>query len=116
MISIAKRNLRQLKFADIKFNDFKRYEEGADEYAKLWTYPPLPKFHRIKLIGKFQEGQAYYKAALPADFHEGNPTEGVTFKSDLLDKSVKAYEDAVNAFKDSVFHIGVEDGRYDDFA
>ena len=106
----------QLKFADIKFNDFKRYEEAADEYAKLWAYPPLPKFHRLKLIGKFQEGQAYYKAALPADFHEGNPTEGVTFKSDLLDKSVKAYEDAVNAFKDSVFRIGVEDGRYDDFA
>lgn len=106
----------QLKFADIKFNDFKRYEEAADEYAKLWTYPPLPKFHRLKLIGKFQEGQAYYKAALPADFHEGDSTEGVTFKTELLDKSVKAYEDAVNAFKDSVFLIGVEDGRYDDFA
>ena len=106
----------QLKFADIKFNDFKRYEEAADEYAKLWTYPPLPKFHRLKLIGKFQEGQAYYKAALPADFREGDSTEGVTFNKDLMDKSVNAYEDAVNAFKDSVFLIGVEDGRYDDFA
>lgn len=106
----------QLKFADIKFNDFKRYEEAAEEYAKVWAYPPLPKFHRLKLIGKFQEGQAFYKAALPADFHEGDTTEGVTFKTDLVEKSVKAYEDAVNAFKDSVFLIGVEDGRYDDFA
>ncbi len=106
----------QLKFADIKFNDFKRYEEAAEEYAKVWTYPPLPKFHRLKLIAKFQEGQAFYKAALPAEFHEGDTTEGVTFNTDLLDKAVKAYEDAVNAFKDSVFLIGVEDGRYDDFS
>ena len=106
----------QLKFADIKFNDFKRYEEAADEYAKLWAYPPLPKFHRLKLIGKFQEGQAYYKAATPSGFNEGDSTDGVTFKTDLLDKAVKAYQDAVNTFEDSAFLIGVEDGRYDDFA
>lgn len=105
----------QLKFADIKFNDFKRYEEAAEEYAKLWTYPPLPKFHRLKLIGKFQEGQAYYKAATPSEFNEGDSTEGVTFKTDLLDKAVKAYQDAVDTFEDSAFLIGVEDGRYDDF-
>ncbi|MDE0505112.1 MAG: tetratricopeptide repeat protein, partial [Candidatus Poribacteria bacterium] len=106
----------QLKFADIKFNDFKRYEEAAEEYAKLWTYPPLPKFHRLKLIGKFQEGQAFYKAAMPSGFREGDSTEGVDFRTDLLEKSVKAYQDAVNTFEDSAFLIGVEDGRYDDFA
>ena len=105
----------QLKFADIKFNDFKRYEEAAEEYGKLWTYPPLPKFHRLKLIGKFQEGQAYYKASMPSDFREGDSTEGVAFNSDLLDKAVKAYQDAVNMFEDGAFLIGVEDGRYDDF-
>ena len=103
----------QLKFAEIKFNDFKQYEAAAAEYAKLWDYPELPKFHTIKLIGKFQEGRAYYEACKPADYREGDPE--AVFNETLLQQSITAYQEAIDKFKDEVFVGGVEDGRYDDF-
>ena len=104
----------QLKFADMKFNDFKQYEAAAAEYAKLWTYAELPKFHLIKLIGKFQEGRAYYKAAKPEDYLEGDPD--AVFNEALLQKSANAYQQAIDKFKHEAFMGGVEEGRYDDFA
>ena len=103
----------QLKFADMKFNDFKQYDEAAAEYAKLWEYRDFPKFHLIKLIGKFQEGRAYYEAATPADYREGD-SEAV-FNEALLQKSVNAYQQAVEKFKDEAFLGGIEMGFYDDF-
>ena len=104
----------QLKFAEIKFDDFKQYEAAAAEYAKLWDYAELPKFHTVKLIGKFQEGRAYYEASKPADYREGD--QEATFNETLLQKSVSAYQQAIDKFKEEAFVGGVEDGRYDDFA
>ena len=104
----------QLKFAEMKFNDFKQYEAAAAEYGKLWDYAELPKFHTIKLIGKFQEGRAYYEASKPADYREGD-TEG-DFNEPLLQKSITAYQEAIDKFNDEAFVGGVEEGRYDDFA
>jgi len=104
----------QLKFADIKFNDFEQYAEAAAEYAQLWDYPKLPKFHLIKLIGKFQEGRAYYEAAKPANYREGD--SNAVLNEALLQKSVNAYQQAVDMFKDSAFLTGVRESRYDDFA
>ena len=103
----------QLKFADIKFNDFKKYEESAAEYAKLWEYTDLPKFHTIKLIGKFQEGRAYYEAAKPEGYNEGDAD--AVFNETLLQKSIEAYQEGTNKFKDEVFMEGVTQERYDDF-
>ena len=103
----------QLKFADMKFNDFKQYEEAAVEYAKLWDYPPLPKFHVIKLIGKFQEGRSYYESAEPEGFREGDAD--ASFDEALLQKSVVAYQQSIDMFKDSAFLPGIEEERYDDF-
>ena len=104
----------QWKFAEIKFNDFKQYEAAAAEYAKLWAFQELPKFHLIKLIGKFGEGQSYYEAAKPEGYNEGD--EDAVFNEALLQKAVNAYQQAINKFKDEAFLSGVEEGRYDDFA
>ena len=103
----------QLKFADMKFNDFKQYDEAGVEYAKLWDYPPLPKFHLIKLIGKFQEGRSYYESAKPEGYREGDAD--AVFNEALLQKSTNAYQQAVDMFKSEAFLPGVEEGRYDDF-
>ena len=51
----------QLRFADIKRTEFQQYVEAAEEYAKLWEYRDLPKFHLVKLMGKFFEGRSYYE-------------------------------------------------------
>ena len=114
----------QLKFADMKFNDFKEYEEAGAEYAKLWEYRDFPKFHLIKLIGKFQEARSYYEAAKPADYREGDPE--AVFNEALVQKAVNAYQQAIDKFKGpeikggesgtGTFLGGVEEGRYDDFA
>ena len=111
----------QLKFADLKFNDFKQYEDAAAEYAKLWEYRDFPKFHLIKLIGKFQEARSYYEAAKPAGYREGDPD--AVFDEVLLQNAVNAYEQAVEKFKgpeikggeSGTFLAGIEQGRYDDF-
>ncbi len=111
----------QLKFADLKFNDFKQYEDAAAEYSKLWEYRDFPKFHLIKLIGKFQEARSYYEAAKPADYREGDPD--AVFNEALLQKAVNAYQQAIDKFKgpeiqggeDGTFLGGIEQGRYDDF-
>ncbi|MCZ6675879.1 MAG: tetratricopeptide repeat protein [Candidatus Poribacteria bacterium] len=103
----------QLKFADMKFSDFKQYDAAAVEYAKLWDYTPLPKFHLIKLIGKFQEARSYFEVAKPADYREGDPE--AVFNEALLQKSINAYRQAIEMFKAEAFLGGVEDGRYDDF-
>ena len=111
----------QLKFADLKFNDFKQYEEAAAEYAKLWEYRDFPKFHLIKLIGKFQEARSYYEASKPAGYREGDPD--AVFNEALLQNAVNAYQEAVDKFKGTeimggesgTFLGGIEQGRYDDF-
>ncbi len=111
----------QLKFADLKFNDFKQYEDAASEYGKLWEYRDFPKFHLIKLIGKFQEARSYYEAAKPAGYREGDPE--AVFNEALLQKAVNAYQQAIDKFKgpevkggeSGTFLGGVEQGRYDDF-
>ena len=100
----------QLKFADMQFNDFKQYLKAAAEYANLWTFMDLPKFHLIKLVGKFQEGRAYYEASKPAE----DDADGA-YDQELLEKSVVAYNAAVEKFKDDAFLGGIEEGRYDDF-
>ena len=104
----------QLQFAWMKFKDFKQYEAAAAEYAKLWDYPELPKFHKVKLDGKSQEASAYYEASKPADYREGDPE--AVFNETLLQKSVNAYQQAIDKFKDEAFLGGVEEGRYDDLA
>ena len=103
----------QLKFADIKFSDFKQYSEAATEYARLWDKPDgdyerLPKFHLLKVIAKFQEGRSYYEVAL-------ENSEGDSLDGDLLAKSINAYGQAIDRFNDEAFLPGVENGRYDDF-
>ncbi len=103
----------QLSFANIKRTEFKQYLEAAEEYAKLWDYRPLPKFHLIKLMGKFFEGRSYYEAAKPEGYQEGETTGN--FNMEYLQKSVAAYQDAVNAFSDEAFQPGIEEGRYQDF-
>jgi tetratricopeptide (TPR) repeat protein len=103
----------QLKFADIKFNDFKAYEESAAEYAKVWEYTDLPKFHVLKLIAKFQEGRAYYEAAQPEGYNEGDAN--AVFNEALLQKSIEAYQEGINKFKAEAFMEGVTQERYDDF-
>ncbi|MEC7866727.1 MAG: tetratricopeptide repeat protein [Candidatus Poribacteria bacterium] len=103
----------QLRFADMKFNDFKQYNEAAVEYARLWDkpdgdYESLPKFHLLKVIAKFQEGRSYYEVAL-------EDSEGDSLDVDLLAKSINAYGQAIDKFNDESFLLGVEAGRYDDF-
>ena len=111
----------QLKFADLKFNDFKQYEDAAEEYSKLWEYRDFPKFHLIKLIGKFQEARSYYEAAKPEGYREGD--SDAVFNEELLQQAVNAYQQAIEKFKgpeikggeSGTFLAGVEQGRYDDF-
>ena len=104
----------QLRFADIKRTEFKQYLEAAGEYAKLWEYRDLPKFHLVKLMGKFFEGRSYYEAAKPEGYQEGNASEG--FNQEYLQKSVAAYQEAVTNFNDDAFLPGVAEERYDDFS
>ena len=104
----------QLRFADIKRQEFKQYVEAAQEYAKLWDYRPLPKFHLVKLMGKFFEGRSYYEAAKPEGYQEGDTD--VAFNSEYLNKSVAAYQDAIAMFNDEAFLPGVAEERYDDFS
>ena len=103
----------QLSFANIKRTEFNQYIEAAEEYAKLWDYRPLPKFHLIKLMGKFFEGRSYFEAAKPEGYQEGDSTGN--FNTEYLQKSVVAYQDAINAFSDGAFRPGIEEGRYQDF-
>ena len=103
----------QLRFADIKRTEFNQYIEAAEEYAKLWDYRPLPKFHLVKLMGKFFEGRSYYEAAKPEGYQEGDPE--ANFNSEYLQKSVAAYQEAVDMFNDEAFLPGVAQERYDDF-
>ena len=103
----------QLRFADIKRTEFKQYIEAAEEYAKLWEYRPLPKFHLIKLMGKFFEGRSYYEAAKPEEYQEGD--DGTNFNMDYLQQSVQAYQAAIEMFSDDAFLPGIEEGRYQDF-
>ena len=104
----------QLRFADIKRTEFKQYIEAAQEYAKLWEYRDLPKFHRVKLMGKFFEGRSYYEAAKPEGYQEGDAGEG--FNQEYLQKSVAAYQQAVAMFNDDAFLPGIAEERYDDFS
>ncbi|MCY3723237.1 MAG: tetratricopeptide repeat protein [Candidatus Poribacteria bacterium] len=104
----------QLRFADIKRTEFKQYIEAAEEYAKLWDYRPLPKFHLVKLMGKFFEGRSYYEAAKPEDYQEGDAD--ANFNADYLGKSVSAYQEAIAMFTDDAFLPGVAEERYDDFS
>ena len=104
----------QLRFADIKRTEFKQYIEAAEEYAKLWDYRPLPKFHLVKLMGKFFEGRSYYEAAKPAGYQEGEA--GDNFNQGHLQKSVSAYQEAIAMFNDDAFLPGVAQERYDDFS
>lgn len=103
----------QLRFADIKRTEFKQYLEAAEEYAKLWDYRPLPKFHLVKLMGKFFEGRSYYEAAKPEGYQEGDAD--ANFNKAHLEKSVSAYQEAVAMFNDDAFLPGVAEERYDDF-
>ena len=103
----------QLRFADIKRTEFKQYIEAAEEYAKLWDYRPLPKFHLVKLMGKFFEGRSYYEAAKPEGYQEGDA--GANFNADYLQQSVSAYQEAIAMFNDDAFLPGVAQERYDDF-
>ncbi len=103
----------QLRFADIKRQEFKQYVGAAEEYAKLWEYRPLPKFHVVKLMGKFFEGRSYYEAAKPEDYQESDA--GADFDQEYLRKSVAAYQDAVGMFNDEAFLPGVAEESYDDF-
>ena len=104
----------QLRFADIKRTEFKQYLEAAEEYAKLWDYRPLPKFHLVKLMGKFFEGRSYYEAAKPEGYQEGDA--GDDFNQGHLQKSVSAYQEAIAMFNDDAFLPGVAEERYDDFS
>ncbi len=104
----------QLRFADIKRTEFKQYAEAAEEYAKLWDYRPLPKFHLVKLMGKFFEGRSYYEAAKPEGYQEGDA--GENFNQEYLQKSVSAYQEAIAMFTDDAFLPGVAEERYDDFS
>ena len=104
----------QLRFADIKRIEFRQYVEAAQEYAKLWEYRDLPKFHLVKLMGKFFEGRSYYEAAKPESYQEGDPSED--FNQEYLQKSVAAYQQAIAQFNDNAFLPGVAEERYDDFS
>ena len=104
----------QLRFADIKRTEFKQFVEAAEEYAKLWDYRPLPKFHLVKLMGKFFEGRSYYEAAKPEGYQEGDA--GENFNMEYLGKSVSAYQEAITMFTDDAFLPGVAQERYDDFS
>ena len=106
----------QLRFADIKRTEFKQYVEAAQEYAQLWEYRDLPKFHRVKLMGKFFEGRSYYEAAKPEGYQEGDADAGEGFNQEYLQKSVAAYQQAVAKFNDDAFLPGIAEERYDDFS
>ena len=98
----------QLLSADMKRKKIKEYVEAAEEYAQTWDYPPLPKFHLVKLKAKFFEGLSYYQAA--------NSVNDENIKTEYLKKSVIAYHAAIAYFSDDVYLKGVEEGRYNDFA
>ena len=98
----------QLYSADIKRTKFKQYVNAAEEYAKIWGYPPLPKFHVVRLKAKFFEGLSYYQAA--------NSVSNANLQTEYHKKSIIAYSAVLAYFSDDVFLKGVEEGRYNDFA
>ena len=73
----------QLKFAHIKRDKFKRYNDAAEEYKRLWTdYLPQPDLllNLLKLQGKYYEGLCYEQGT-------------------KLDRSIEAYQKALTLFK-----------------
>ena len=73
----------QLKFAHVKRDKFKQYDDAAEEYKKLWTdYFPSPdlRLNLLKLQGKYYEGLCYEQKGKP-------------------DKSEEAHQQALTLFK-----------------
>ncbi|MBM3213457.1 outer membrane protein assembly factor BamD, partial [Candidatus Poribacteria bacterium] len=52
----------QMKLGDIMY-DQEKYEVAIAEYAKVLSYPNLPKFYAVKLRSLFQQGVGYVKLA-----------------------------------------------------
>lgn len=103
----------QLRLADIKHNKYKQYIEAAREYAKISEYPDLSKFHYIKIMAKFFEGRCYFKAAKPIGSQEGDPS--TKLNTDLLKKSVAAFQEVSKRYSDETFLPGENEGLYQDF-
>ena len=73
----------QLKFAHIKRDKFKQYNDAAEEYRKLWIdYLPRPNplLNLLKLQGKYYEGLCYKQEA-------------------KRHRSIEAYQQALTLFK-----------------
>lgn len=72
----------QLKFADLKREEFEDYTEAATEYAKIVNYPqiPHPRLDLLKLQGKYYEARCHEKGSVP-------------------DKSVEAYQEVIRLFE-----------------
>lgn len=103
----------QLRLADIMRLEYKKYVEAAREYAKIWDYPTLPKFHIVKLKGKYFEGICYFDAAKPDGYSEGDPN--TKLNTGYLNKSVEAFQQVSQQFSDETFLPGVNKGEYKDF-
>ena len=72
----------QLKFADIKREEFEDYTGAAAEYAKLVNHPqiPHPRLDLLKLQGKYYEGYCHKKR-------------------EATDQSVEAYQGVIRLFE-----------------
>ncbi len=103
----------QLRLADIKRTEYKQYIEAAREYADIADYRKLPKFHYIQMMAKFFEGKCYFEAAKPIDYIEGDLS--AKFNTDLLKKSVAAFQEVSKRYSDETFLPGVNNGLYQDF-
>ncbi len=103
----------QLRLADIKRTEYKQYVEAAREYANISDYRKLPKFHYIQMMANFYEGRCYFEAAKPIDYIDGGPP--AKLNTDLLKKSVAAFQEVSKRYSDATFLPGVNNGLYQDF-
>lgn len=102
-----------LRLADIKREEYKQYVDAAREYANISDYPKLPEFDYIKIMAKFFEGQCYFEAAKPTGYKEGDPL--TKLNTDLLKKSVAAFQEVSKRYSDETFLQSVKEGLYLDF-
>ncbi len=103
----------QLHLADTQRINFMQYVESAEEYAKIWDYRTLSKFHLVKLMAKHFEGRSYFEAAKLEDNKTGE--QNAPYSAEYLNKSLAAYQEVLNHYSDNAFLPGVSKGLYKDF-
>ena len=64
-------------------------------------------------MAKFYEGRCYFEAAKPIDYIDGDPP--AKLNTDLLKKSIAAFQEVSKRYSDANFLPCVNNGLYQDF-